>query len=110
MAWETNKNTIGNLESLNQQKIGISTSISNSEKLNFSSEFNYIKNSFEGNPNSIISYVIMEGLQAGTNYTWSLSAQRKLTKFLDLNFSYFGRKSENSNSIHNGNIQLRAIF
>ena len=108
--YSTNKNTIGNLESLNQQKIGISTSISNSEKLNFSSEFNYIKNSFKGNPNSIISYVIMEGLQAGTNYTWSLSAQRKLTKFLDLNFSYFGRKSENSNSIHNGNIQLRAIF
>ena len=52
----------------------------------------------------------MEGLQAGSNYTWSLSAQRKLTKFLDLNFSYFGRKSKNSNSIHNGNIQLRAIF
>ena len=108
--YSANKNTIGDLESLNQQKIGISSSISNSEKTSFSSEFNYINNSFEGNPNSIIGYVIMEGLQAGSNYTWSLSAQRKLTKFLDLNFSYFGRKSKNSNSIHNGNIQLRAIF
>ena len=108
--YSTNQNTIGNLESLKQQKIGISSSISNSEKINFSCEFNYINNSFEGNPNSIIGYVIMEGLQAGSNYTWSLTAQRKLTKSLDLNFSYFGRKSENSNSIHNGNIQLRAIF
>ena len=52
----------------------------------------------------------MEGLQVGSNYTWSFTAQKKLTKFLDLNLSYFGRKSENSNSIHNGTIQLRAIF
>jgi hypothetical protein len=108
--YSTNENTIGNLESLKQQKIGISCSISNAEKINFSSEFNYFSNSFEGNPNSIIGYIVMEGLQVGSNYTWSLTAQKKLTKFLDLNLSYFGRKSENSNSIHNGTIQLRAIF
>ena len=105
-----NKNTIGNLESLKQQKIGISCAISNAEKLNFMSEFNYFNNSFKGNPNSIIGYILMEGLQEGSNYTWSISAQKKLTKFLDLNLSYFGRKSESSNTIHNGNIQLRAIF
>ena len=105
-----NKNTIGNLESLKQQKIGISWAISNAEKLNFMSEFNYFNNSFKGNPNSIIGYILMEGLQEGSNYTWSISAQKKLTKFLDLNLSYFGRKSESSNTIHNGNIQLRAIF
>jgi hypothetical protein len=108
--YSTNENTTGNLESLKQQKIGISCSISNAEKINFSSEFNYFSNSFEGNPNSIIGYIVMEGLQVGSNYTWSLTAQKKLTKFLDLNLSYFGRKSENSNSIHNGTIQLRAIF
>ncbi len=81
-----------------------------SEKINFTSEINYFNNSFKGNPNTIIGYILMEGLQVGSNYTWSFTAQKKLTKFLDLNLSYFGRKSENSNSIHNGNIQLRAIF
>ena len=108
--YSTNENTIGNLESLKQQKIGISCAISNAEKINFTSEFNYFSNSFEGNSNSIIGYIVMEGLQEGSNYTWSFNAQKKLTKFLDLNLSYFGRKSENSNSIHNGTIQLRAIF
>ena len=104
------KNTIGNSEELKQQKLGLSCYLSKSEKINFTSEVNYFNNSFKGNPNTIIGYILMEGLQVGSNYTWSLTAQKKLTKFLDLNLSYFGRKSENSNSIHNGNIQLRAIF
>ena len=79
-------------------------------EINPKNAINYFNNSFKGNPNTIIGYILMEGLQVGSNYTWSFTAQKKLTKFLDLNLSYFGRKSENSNSIHNGNIQLRAIF
>ena len=106
----TNENTIGDFEELKQQKLGLSFYLSKGEKINFTSEVNYFNNSFKGNPNTIIGYILMEGLQVGSNYTWSLTAQKKLTKFLDLNLSYFGRKSENSNSIHNGNIQLRAIF
>ena len=108
--YSTNENTIGDFEELKQQKLGLSCYLSKGEKINFNSEINYFKNSFKGNPNTIIGYILMEGLQVGSNYTWSLTAQKKLTKFLDLNLSYFGRKSENSSSIHNGNIQLRAIF
>ena len=108
--YSTNENTIGDFEELKQQKLGLSCYLSKGEKINFNSEINYFNNSFKGNPNTIIGYILMEGLQVGSNYTWSLTAQKKLTKFLDLNLSYFGRKSENSNSIHNGNIQLRAIF
>ena len=108
--YSTNENTIGDFEELKQQKLGLSCYLSKGGKINFNSEINYFNNSFKGNPNTIIGYILMEGLQVGSNYTWSLTAQKKLTKFLDLNLSYFGRKSENSNSIHNGNIQLRAIF
>ena len=108
--YSTNENTIGDFEELKQQKLGLSCYLSKGDKINFNSEINYFNNSFKGNSNTIIGYILMEGLQVGSNYTWSLTAQKKLTKFLDLNLSYFGRKSENSNSIHNGNIQLRAIF
>jgi len=37
-------------------------------------------------------------------------AQKKLTKFLDLNLNYFGRKSESSSVIHTGTVQLKAYF
>ena len=52
----------------------------------------------------------MNGLQKGENYTWSFKLQRKISKFLDINFIYAGRKSNSLKTIHNGSIQLKAIF
>jgi len=51
-----------------------------------------------------------KGLQPGKNYTWSLVFQRKLNSFLNLNINYLGRKSETSNTIHTGTVQLKAFF
>ncbi len=103
-------NTIGNLETLNQQKYGISFSFSKNQKSAINGEFNYFSNKFEGNQNSPVAYQMMEGLQPGKNFTWTLLAQKKLTKFLDLNLNYFGRKTETSKTIHTGTIQLKAYF
>lgn len=103
-------NTIGDLESLKQQKYGISFSFSKSPKSAINGEFNYFSNSFDGNTNTPVAYQMLEGLQPGKNFTWRLLAQKKLTAFLDLNLSYFGRKSETSKTIHTGSIQLKAYF
>ena len=53
---------------------------------------------------------MLEGLQSGTNYTWNLSLQKRITSYLDLNINYLGRKSETANAIHTGTVQLRATF
>ncbi|MBU2950670.1 hypothetical protein KO493_08180 [Tamlana agarivorans] len=107
----TNKsNTIGNGETLKQQKYGTSFSFGTSQKSAINGEFNFISNAFEGDANTPVAYQILEGLQPGKNFTWSLLAQRKLTKFLDLNLSYFGRKTETSKTIHSGSVQLKAYF
>ena len=107
----TNKdNTIGNLEDLKQQKYGASFSFSSKQQMAITGEFNYFSNAFTGNSNSPVAYQMLEGLQPGKNYTWTFLAQKKLTKYLDLNLSYFGRKSETSKMIHTGNIQLKAYF
>lgn len=103
-------NTEGGLEALQQNNFGISFAIADKEKLSLMGEFNYIDNQFDGSAFSPVSYQILEGLQPGTNFTWNLIAQKRLTKFLDLNVSYFGRKSEDSRTIHTGNIQLKALF
>ncbi len=108
--YASKNNTIGNLESLKQQKYGASFSFSNKQQSAINGEFNYFSNAFEGNPNSPVSYQMLEGLQPGKNFTWSLLAQKKLTNFLDLNLSYFGRKTETSKTIHTGSIQLKAYF
>jgi len=104
------ENTIGSLETLKQQKYGLSFSFSKNQKSAINGEFNYFSNKFSGNQNSPVAYQMMEGLQPGKNFTWSLLAQKKLTKFLDLNLNYFGRKTETSRTIHTGTVQLKAYF
>ena len=108
--YASKNNTIGDMESLNQQKYGISFTLGNSQNSAINGEFNYFSNDYIGNPNTPVAYQILEGLQPGKNFTWSLLAQKKLTKFLDLNLSYFGRKTETSRTIHSGSIQLKAYF
>ena len=103
-------NQVGQEETLNQDRFSISIFLNNRELNNFICDFNYYKNNFTGNQNSIVSYIMMSGLQKGENYTWNLNFQRKISKLLDINFTYNGRKSKNIKTIHNGSIQLKAIF
>jgi len=104
------QNNTGDKETLKQQKYGTSFTFSNNEKGTITGEFNYFSNNFTGNSNTPVSYQMLEGLQPGKNFTWSLLAQKKLTKFLDLNLHNFGRKTETSKTIHTGAIQLKAYF
>ncbi len=108
--YQDKKNTNQGLEALQQNSFGTSFAIADGEKGSLMGEFNYIDNQFDGSAFSPVAYQILEGLQPGTNFTWNVIAQKRLTKFLDLNISYFGRKSEDSRTIHTGNIQLKALF
>ncbi|WP_299777682.1 hypothetical protein [uncultured Formosa sp.] len=107
----TNKeNTIDSFETLEQQKYGTSFSISNLQQSAISGEFNYFSNTYSGDSTTPVAYEMLEGLQPGKNFTWTLLIQKKITKFLDLNLSYYGRKTETSNTIHTGTVQLKAYF
>jgi len=104
------ENILGEMEALDQQKIGMSFAYTNKQKISISGEFNYIDNAFKGSSFSPVAYTMLEGLQPGTNFTWSVLFQKRITKYLDANLSYFGRKSETTSTIHTGTIQLRAYF
>ena len=108
--YTSKQNTIGSLESLKQNNYGFSFTYNKAEKIALTGEFNFFQNEYEGNPNTPVGFQLLEGLQPGQNFTWSLLAQKKLTKFLDLNLNYFGRKTESSKIIHTGTIQLKAYF
>ena len=103
-------NQIGNLERLQQSNYGLSFTYNNAQKVALTGEFNYFQNDYSGNSNTPVAFQILEGLQPGRNFTWSLIAQKRLTKFLDLNLNYFGRKTQTSKAIHTGTVQLKAYF
>lgn len=108
--FKNKENLIGNLETLDQQKFGLEYYYIGKYNNQISANATIFLNDFVGNTNSPVAYQMLEGLQAGRNYTWNVIFNQKLNSFLNLNVSYLGRKSENSRAIHTGNIQLRANF
>lgn len=108
--FKNNDNQFGEREKLKQQTLGFSFSYSNAEKISINGEFNYIDNGFKGSAFSPVAYQMLEGLQPGTNFTWRMLFQKRITKYLDANLSYYGRKSETSKTVHTGSVQLRAYF
>ncbi|HZW77892.1 MAG TPA: hypothetical protein VFF21_06270 [Flavobacteriaceae bacterium] len=109
-ALKEKKNKLGDLEQLHQQTFGFSFSYSNAEKITINGEINYVENAFKGSAYSPVAYQMLEGLQPGTNFTWRMLFQKRITQYLDASLTYFGRKSENSKAIHTGSMQLRAYF
>ncbi len=105
-----NKKNTGQAEDLLRYKAGASFAFTSGQKYSITGEFNYFNNHFKGNPFTPAGYQMLEGLQPGNNFTWNLLIQKKITRFLDLNAAYFGRKSESSKAIHTGSIQLKAYF
>ncbi len=104
------ENQIAEQELLEQRILGASFTLNQGQKYNITGEFNFIQNDFTGSAFTPVAYQMMEGLQPDNNFTWSVFLQKKITDFLDLNLTYFGRKSETTSTIHTGNVQLRAYF
>lgn len=103
-------NVIGDLERLAQNKFGTSFNWATNNRFAINGEIALVNNNFSGNPFSPVGFQMLEGLQVGKNATWRVLLQKSLTQYLDVNFNYQGRKSEESRAIHTGNIQLRAYF
>lgn len=103
------KNRIGD-EKLINHILGMEYKFSSVKKGSLTLNFDYIYNKFTGNSNSSIAYEILEGLQNGSNFTFSISFQRQIINGLVIDLNYNGRKSQDSKMIHVAGIQLRAFF
>lgn len=108
--YQEKKNTINDQEQLKQQRVGMAFTYSSEKKFTVNGEYSLYNNDFTGNQLSPVAFQMLEGLQAGKNRTWRLLLQKNLTQYLDININYQGRKSDTSDTIHTGNVQLRAFF
>lgn len=97
-------------ESLKQSDLGTEIQWNDGSKSSLLATFNYIKNDFIGNGQSVVGNQMMEGLKPGNNFVWQLLLQRQLNSFLSVNVSYDGRKTEENKTIHTGSVQIQARF
>ena len=107
---QNKENQIGHFETLLQSRFGTSFTYAGEKKFTMNGEVSFYQNKYVGNEFSSVGFQMLEGLQTGQNLTWRLLFQKNLTNFLDINFNYQGRKSETSQAIHTGSVQLRAYF
>jgi hypothetical protein len=54
---------------------------------------------------------MLEGLQNGKNLLWNLTLDRQLSKTIQLNLTYEGRRTgTTARVVHIGRAQVRAVF
>src|SRR5690554_1051766 len=80
------------------------------EKGSLSGEVKIVIINYSGVQNNALAYEMLESLKPGRNFTWGLNYQRSLSHNLQINSQYNGRNSQNSKTIHSGEVEVRAFF
>lgn len=62
------------------------------------------------NTNSSSGYIILEGLEPGKNYLWTLDFTKRLSNNLEFSMQYEGRKPGTSRIVHVGRASIRAML
>lgn len=70
----------------------------------------YVNIELEGDASSPVGFALLNGLQPGRNWLWTLNATRQLGQFLQLTLSYEGRQTGIAPTVHVGRAQVTAIF
>ena len=65
---------------------------------------------FSGVPSSTVGYVMLEGLQPGKNFLWTIDLTKRLGSFMEISIQYEGRKSGLSGMVNLGRAQVRALL
>ena len=71
---------------------------------------NLVDIAYAGATNSSLGNEMLNGLKPGTNATWTLTIQRRLSNNLQVDLTYNGRQSEGTPTVHVGGAQVRAYF
>lgn len=108
-------NTLGNQEKATSNAMNTEIKYNILESTSLLGKFTYNNISFTSmeatpNPNSTSSYIILDGLQPGKNYLWNLDVSKRLSKNLEMNIQYEGRKPGTSRVVHIGRASVRALL
>lgn len=91
-------------------KIGLEYRYNQLNNRTLNAFFQFIQIESPGTNLSPASYEMLEGLLPGSNLTWTLNVQQKLSQGLQLLVTYEGRKSNGIPIVHLGKMQANLLF
>jgi hypothetical protein len=103
----------GNGEKVELYDGGVELKVNKLSQRNITGTVKYIRINADFNGTALgspLGYEMLEALLPGNNFTWNITWQEKLMNGLQFSFSYEGRKSDTSKTIHIGRMQLSALF
>lgn len=62
------------------------------------------------NKNLSVEYIILDALQPGSNFLWTVDFTKRLLNNVEINLQYEGRKPAETRTIHVGRASVRALF
>ncbi|MCB9168936.1 MAG: hypothetical protein H6597_02890 [Flavobacteriales bacterium] len=92
------------------QDLGLEFRWSRAGKGNLQLNADWLDIGFNGEANSSLGNEMLEGLKVGTNITWSILFQQKLSNNLQVDLTYNGRYGAGAPVVHVGGAQVRAFF
>ncbi len=80
------------------------------QKSTLQAEFTFSDIDFVGEEQTAVGYELLQALRPGQNLQWSINWQVSIASGLQLQLNYHGRKSEQTDVIHTGRMQISALF
>jgi hypothetical protein len=108
--YDEKKNKIGALEKSINNQLAAEVKYNVLSNATINARFSLNNINFNGDPNSTVGYILLDGLLPGKNYLWNLDLTKRLAGNIELNVQYEGRKPGNNSVVHTGRVSLRAIF
>jgi len=90
--------------------LGFEARVSQVSKRTVTAATHVTRVSFAGGQSSVVALEILQALRPGTNYTWNLNLEQRLTNGLNINVAYDGRKASGTAIVHTGRMQVAVLF
>ncbi|WP_201983030.1 hypothetical protein [Hymenobacter rubidus] len=93
--------------------LGLETRLSQVSKRTVTAATHYTRVQFDADPtqlNSVVAIEILNALRPGSNFTWNLNVEQRLSNGLNITLAYDGRKASGLNTVHTGRMQVAVLF